>query len=354
MAQLGADFGVGFECFASPMNRRHARFCSAFADTDAPFGSSGNFFSVARSGGLRGVRSAEQSAGRRTTTESWRWRCGRSTPSSPAGRRAAPAASSSSFRTGARRSRPTLCAPPRRARTSRTSSSCRRRSTGTSTASSTSPRAPRPATCSARRARFLSFCRTRPARGLGPCARRRCSGNGASGTSARGARPSRRPPAIGRPTLPRRFESLPTAPLPTAQSVRPTLPKVPSPCPTPPPSRRRARSSASTSRCLVRARWAGTATSRRCCGASARSTAAPAARRAEAAATMRSPTTRTRGARCGGGRLTQRRCAPPRGPRREPPRGDSAPAPEASRAWWRLSCALGRRERRRATPPPMH
>mmetsp|Transcript_27273 Transcript_27273/g.87691 ORF Transcript_27273/g.87691 Transcript_27273/m.87691 type:complete len:366 (-) Transcript_27273:150-1247(-) len=59
MAQLGADFGVGFECFASPMNRRHARFCSAFADTDAPFGSSGNFFSVARSGGLRGVRSAE-------------------------------------------------------------------------------------------------------------------------------------------------------------------------------------------------------------------------------------------------------------------------------------------------------
>jgi len=42
MAQLGADFGVGFECFASPMNRRHARFCSAFADTDAPFGSSGS------------------------------------------------------------------------------------------------------------------------------------------------------------------------------------------------------------------------------------------------------------------------------------------------------------------------
>jgi hypothetical protein len=32
------------ECFASPLNSRYERFCSAFADTDAPFGSVGSFF----------------------------------------------------------------------------------------------------------------------------------------------------------------------------------------------------------------------------------------------------------------------------------------------------------------------
>ena len=37
-------FGVSFECFASPLNCRFARFCSAFGDVDAAFGSCGNFF----------------------------------------------------------------------------------------------------------------------------------------------------------------------------------------------------------------------------------------------------------------------------------------------------------------------
>lgn len=31
-------FGVRMECFASPFNCRYARYCSAFADTDRPFG----------------------------------------------------------------------------------------------------------------------------------------------------------------------------------------------------------------------------------------------------------------------------------------------------------------------------
>lgn len=31
------------ECFASPLNCRFAPFCSAFPDTDAPFGSAGSF-----------------------------------------------------------------------------------------------------------------------------------------------------------------------------------------------------------------------------------------------------------------------------------------------------------------------
>lgn len=31
-------FGVKMECFASPFNCRYARYCSAFADTDKPFG----------------------------------------------------------------------------------------------------------------------------------------------------------------------------------------------------------------------------------------------------------------------------------------------------------------------------
>ncbi|CAM9223928.1 unnamed protein product, partial [Laminaria digitata] len=37
-------FGVKMECFASPFNCRYARYCSAFADTDKPFGSLGSFF----------------------------------------------------------------------------------------------------------------------------------------------------------------------------------------------------------------------------------------------------------------------------------------------------------------------
>lgn len=45
-ASMGGDafdvlltrFGVTMECFASPFNCRYASYCSAFADTDAPFG----------------------------------------------------------------------------------------------------------------------------------------------------------------------------------------------------------------------------------------------------------------------------------------------------------------------------
>jgi phosphorylated CTD-interacting factor 1 len=35
---------VNFECFASPLNCRFPTFCSAFPDTDGPFGSHGSFF----------------------------------------------------------------------------------------------------------------------------------------------------------------------------------------------------------------------------------------------------------------------------------------------------------------------
>ena len=35
---------VNFECFASPLNCRYPKFCSAFLDTDEPFGSLGSFF----------------------------------------------------------------------------------------------------------------------------------------------------------------------------------------------------------------------------------------------------------------------------------------------------------------------
>ena len=59
MDALTTDFGVHAECFASPMNRRQPRFCSAFADTDVTFGSSGNFFGAARRGVLAGWQSAE-------------------------------------------------------------------------------------------------------------------------------------------------------------------------------------------------------------------------------------------------------------------------------------------------------
>ncbi len=37
-------FDCRTECFASPLNCRYGRFCSAFSDTDAPFGSLGSFF----------------------------------------------------------------------------------------------------------------------------------------------------------------------------------------------------------------------------------------------------------------------------------------------------------------------
>jgi len=41
---MKADFGVAMECFASPLNCRWGRFCSAFPDVDAAFGSVGSFF----------------------------------------------------------------------------------------------------------------------------------------------------------------------------------------------------------------------------------------------------------------------------------------------------------------------
>ena len=41
---LGDAFGVTMECFASPLNSRYGRFCSAFLDTDGAFGSLGSFF----------------------------------------------------------------------------------------------------------------------------------------------------------------------------------------------------------------------------------------------------------------------------------------------------------------------
>jgi phosphorylated CTD-interacting factor 1 len=46
MGQLVYHYGVGVEAegFASPLNCRWLRYCSAFPDTDAPFGSLGSFF----------------------------------------------------------------------------------------------------------------------------------------------------------------------------------------------------------------------------------------------------------------------------------------------------------------------
>ncbi|CBJ26613.1 conserved unknown protein [Ectocarpus siliculosus] len=51
-ASMGGDafdvllkrFGARMECFASPFNCRYSRYCSAFPDTDGPFGSAGSFF----------------------------------------------------------------------------------------------------------------------------------------------------------------------------------------------------------------------------------------------------------------------------------------------------------------------
>jgi phosphorylated CTD-interacting factor 1 len=41
---LKEALGVTFECFASPLNCHYECYCSAFVDTDAPFGSMGSFF----------------------------------------------------------------------------------------------------------------------------------------------------------------------------------------------------------------------------------------------------------------------------------------------------------------------
>lgn len=41
---LSRRLSVSFECFASPLNARFERFCSAFPDVDRPFGSVGSFF----------------------------------------------------------------------------------------------------------------------------------------------------------------------------------------------------------------------------------------------------------------------------------------------------------------------
>ena len=38
------EFDCKMECFASPLNCRYSRFCSAFLDTDFVFGSMGSFF----------------------------------------------------------------------------------------------------------------------------------------------------------------------------------------------------------------------------------------------------------------------------------------------------------------------
>ena len=43
--------GVGFECFASPLNCHLPRFASGFPDVDAAFGTSGNFFTLKLSSG---------------------------------------------------------------------------------------------------------------------------------------------------------------------------------------------------------------------------------------------------------------------------------------------------------------
>lgn len=41
LESLHRNFGVTFECFASPLNCYFRQYCSAFPDTDAYFGSRG-------------------------------------------------------------------------------------------------------------------------------------------------------------------------------------------------------------------------------------------------------------------------------------------------------------------------
>lgn len=49
--ELRKRFSTQQECFASPLNCRWPRFCSMFPDTDAPFGSTGDFFQFCPHGG---------------------------------------------------------------------------------------------------------------------------------------------------------------------------------------------------------------------------------------------------------------------------------------------------------------
>ena len=44
MRALAENFGVEFECFASPLNQHFERFCSLFPDVDRWWGSKGSFF----------------------------------------------------------------------------------------------------------------------------------------------------------------------------------------------------------------------------------------------------------------------------------------------------------------------
>ena len=44
MESIQRNFGVNFECFASPFNCYFRQYCSAFGDTDGYFGSMGSFF----------------------------------------------------------------------------------------------------------------------------------------------------------------------------------------------------------------------------------------------------------------------------------------------------------------------
>lgn len=49
LESLNKNFGVTFECFASPLNCYFRQYCSAFPDTDAYFGSRGfvkNFLEI--------------------------------------------------------------------------------------------------------------------------------------------------------------------------------------------------------------------------------------------------------------------------------------------------------------------
>ena len=50
---LREDLGVSSELFASPLNCRFPRFCSAAADADEPFGSVGSFFDCDLRSGAR-------------------------------------------------------------------------------------------------------------------------------------------------------------------------------------------------------------------------------------------------------------------------------------------------------------
>ena len=51
MRVVADRLGVQLECFASPLNCHLPLYCSAFADTDAPFGSLGSFFELSAQSG---------------------------------------------------------------------------------------------------------------------------------------------------------------------------------------------------------------------------------------------------------------------------------------------------------------